>query len=94
MKIRRIIYPVLAIAAAVALISACTEDTEDQDAMEQEKRFFDIYLAANYPDAEPQASGLYYLEHTAGDGEMPGAEDWVLINHVSYTIPDNTVYDT
>ncbi len=94
MKIRRIIYPVLAIAAAVALISACTEDTDDQDAMEQEKRYFDIYLAANYHDAQPQASGLYYLENKEGTGAMPNDSAWVLINHVSYTIPDDAVYDT
>jgi FKBP-type peptidyl-prolyl cis-trans isomerase len=62
--------------------------------MEQEQRFFNIYLAANYPDAVPQASGLYYLEHTAGTGVMPGPEDWVLVNHVSYTIPDNVVFES
>jgi len=62
--------------------------------MEQEQRYFDIYRVANYPDAEPQPSGLYYLEHTAGTGDMPEPDDWVLVNHVSYTIPDNAVYDT
>jgi FKBP-type peptidyl-prolyl cis-trans isomerase len=62
--------------------------------MEQEQRYFDIYRAANYPDAEPQPSGLYYQEHTAGTGDMPESDDWVLLNYVYYTIPDNAVYDT
>lgn len=94
MKIRRFIYYTLAIPAALVLISGCTEETSEEDTLEQEQRFFDIYLAANYPDAEPQPSGLYYLEHSVGDGEMPGSEDWVLVNHVGYTIPDDAVYET
>jgi len=93
MKIRPPLYYTWIVLAAT-LISACTSENEGEEAMEQEQRFFNIYLAAHYPDAEPQASGLYYLEHTAGTGEKPGAEDWVLVNHVSYTIPNNTVYET
>lgn len=95
MKLERIIYYTLAIFAAFILISSCDEEETDiEETLEQEQRFFDIYLAANYPDADPQASGLYYLEHSLGDGAMPGPEDWVLVNHVAYIIPDNSVYDT
>ena len=94
MKIRRIIYYTLAITAAFVLMSGCTEEASEEDLAEQELRFFDIYMAANYPDAEPQPSGLYYLEHSEGIGRIAGAEDWILVNHVSYTIPDNEIYDT
>ncbi|TFH26994.1 MAG: hypothetical protein E4H10_05345, partial [Bacteroidia bacterium] len=95
MRIKRIIYFTLAITVSLTLMSACVaEEDSPEEIMEQEQRFFNIYLAANYPDAEPQASGLYYLEYTAGGGDNPGPEDWVLVNHVSYTIPDNVVYDT
>ena len=75
-------------------MSSCTEDTEEQDKLEKEQRFFDIYMAANYPDASPQPSGLYYVENKEGTGEMPTDSSWVLINHVAYTIPDDKVYDT
>jgi len=94
MKIRRIIYFTLAISAALVLMSGCEEETSEVDVAEQEQRFFDIYLAAYYPDAEPQSSGLYYLEHSEGLGRMPGLEDWLLVNYVAYTIPDNEIYDT
>jgi FKBP-type peptidyl-prolyl cis-trans isomerase FkpA len=94
MKIKGIRYTVLAITALLAFMSACTEDTESQDALEQEQRFFDIYMGTNYPEAEAQPSGLYYVEHSEGTGDKPDTDEWVLINHVSYTIPDNVVYET
>lgn len=94
MKVKRFIYNMLVLAAVLALISGCTEETSSEDTAEQELRFFNIYMSSYYPDAEPQASGLFYLEHTEGSGEMPGPEDWVKINHVAYTIPDNAVYDS
>ncbi len=94
MKISRISYIILSLGFLSILISSCEEETNSLETKEQEERLFNIYLAVNYPDAEAEASGLYYQEHTPGIGEMPGPEDWVLVNHVSYTIPDNVVYDT
>ena len=94
MKKRRFIYFTLAISAALAFMFGCAEETGDEDIAEQEIRFFNIYVAANYPEAEPQANGLYFLENSAGTGDMPGPEDWVKVRHVAYTIPDNVVYDT
>lgn len=94
MKLRRFLYYTLAIPIALVLMSGCTEETSDEETAEQEQRFFNIYLAANYPDAVLQPSGLYYLEHTAGTGASPGSEDWVLVNHVAYVLPDNQVYET
>ena len=94
MKIRRFIYFTLAIPTALVLMFGCTEETSDVDTADQEIRFFNIYMSSNYPDVEPQASGLYYLENSAGTGDMPGPEDWVKVRHVAYTIPDNVVYDS
>ncbi len=94
MKISRKRYYILAAAAALVLGTSCNNDSEGEEAREQEQRYFNIYISAHYPDAEPQPSGLYYLENSEGDGAMPGPEDWVLVNHVSYLIPDDAVYDT
>jgi FKBP-type peptidyl-prolyl cis-trans isomerase len=94
MKISRIIYFSLSLSVTLFFFSSCTEEISSEEMMEQEQRLFNIYMSSNYPEAEPQPSGLYYLEHTAGVGETPGPEDWVLVNHVSYLIPDNAVYDT
>jgi FKBP-type peptidyl-prolyl cis-trans isomerase FkpA len=87
-------YYILAAAMALILGASCTKDTEGEEAREQELRFFNIYISAHYPDAVPQPSGLYYLENSEGEGAKPGPEDWVLVNHVSYLIPDDAVYDT
>jgi len=95
MRINRIIHFTLAITATLAMMSACEEEgSSPEESFEQEQRFFNIYLAANYPDAEPQTSGLYYQEHTAGAGATPGLEDWVLVNYVAYVLPDDQVYET
>ncbi len=90
----RRIYPVVAFIAAILYISSCTKDNTEQNALDAEQRFFDIYMGANYPDAVPQASGLFYLENTEGSGVMPGDSTWVLVNYVAYTVPEDQVYDT
>jgi len=66
MKIINRINPFLVLLTGLVIMTSCTEDTEDQDRLEQEQRFFDIYMAVNYPDAVPQASGLYYVENKEG----------------------------
>lgn len=94
MRIPGLIYFATIVLVPLMFFSACTEETSSEESMEQEQRFFKIYMASKYPEAMPEPSGLYYLEHTAGVGEEPGPEDWVLVNHVSYTIPDDVIYDT
>lgn len=88
------IYFLLLLSTALILFAGCTEDDEQNDALVQEERFFDIYMEANYPDAIAEESGLYYLEEEAGTGLSPAEDDWVLINHVSYTLPDERVYSS
>ena len=90
----RRIYPIVAIIAAILYTSSCTKDNTEQNALDAEQRFFDIYMGANYPDLVPEQSGLFYLENTEGSGVMPGDSTWVLINHVAYTIPEEQVVDT
>lgn len=90
----KIIPLLLAILAGSIIMKSCEDDSEEKDKLEQEQRFFDLYLAANYPDAEAQPSGIYYKEQKEGNGEMPGDTSWILINYVAYTLPDETVYET
>jgi FKBP-type peptidyl-prolyl cis-trans isomerase len=84
----------LAVFAGSVFTRSCDDDSEDINALQQEQRFFDIYRAANYPDAVQQGSGIYYLENKEGSGKTPGDTSWLLINHVSYTLPDDQVYET
>lgn len=88
------IYPVIIAITGIVLISSCTEENGVTDFREQEQRFFDLYVGANYPDVQPQSNGLYYIEHKAGSGSTPGPEDWVLVNHVCYTIPEDIIYES
>ncbi len=94
MKIMRRIYPFVAFIAAIIYISSCTKDNTVQNAQDAEQRYFDIYIGANYPDAVPKPSGLYFMENKEGSGAMPGDSTWVLVNHVAYSIPEDQVFDT
>lgn len=88
------IYPFLILIAGLIIMSSCTEDTVVEDNLAQEQRYFNIYMGANYPGVAPEASGLYYIENKEGTGDMPGDSSWVLVNHVSYVIPSDQVYET
>jgi FKBP-type peptidyl-prolyl cis-trans isomerase FkpA len=93
MKVRSI-YPLLILISGLFIITSCNESTVVEDDRDQEARYFNIYVGANYPGAVPEASGLYYIENKAGTGAMTTDSSWVLVNHVSYMIPSNQVYET
>ncbi len=88
------IYPIIITIAGIILLSACQENTEELDSMAQEQRFFDLYVGANYPDVQPRTNGLYFLEHKEGTGSFPDSDDWLLVNHVCYRIPTNTIFES
>jgi len=94
MKLITKIYPFYIAIAGLVFVASCTEDATTVDKRAQEQRFFDLYMAANYPDAEPHANGLYYIEHKAGTGAIPDEDDWLLVNHVCYTLPENIIYES
>ncbi|RLD93108.1 MAG: hypothetical protein DRJ29_09875 [Bacteroidetes bacterium] len=94
MKVLRRIIPVAALIAGLLYMTSCEKDYSEQYSINQEQRFFDIYVGANYPDAVPQASGLIYVENKEGSGDMPGDSTWVLIEHVAYMLNNNQVYET
>jgi len=94
MKIVSRIYPFIILIAGLMIMASCTESTAVADNLDQELRYFDIYVGANYSDAVPEASGLYYIENKEGSGEMTSDSSWVLVNHVSYMIPSEDVYET
>jgi len=80
------------------LFVACdTTDEEEKVAKQlQEERYFDLYMSSTYKDTidPPRESGLYYIDFAEGDGASPGAEDWLYLNYVGYTIPGDFVVDT
>jgi len=79
------------------MIRACSDDTEAEDPnLVQEQRYFDLYMGSTFKDtiAPPAESGLFFVEVYEGTGDSPGAADWVMMNHVAYTIPNEKVVDT
>ncbi len=91
--VNKIIIVLLAI-TGILIATACQEDTELQDKTAQELRLFNLYAGANYPGNTPRSDGLYFIEHKAGTGASPDSDDWVLINHVCYKIPEDDIYES
>ena len=88
-----VIYIVITI-LAIFLTTACTEEIAEDDKGAKEQRFFDIYQESRYPGSEPLESGLFFLENRIGQGVSPDGDDWVLVKHVSYVIPDDRIYES
>ncbi len=74
-------------------VSGCSEENFDHMVAEEE-RYFQLYMDAHYPGLQPTDSGLYYVEFREGEGVSPDTGDYILINYLAYTIPDETVFDT
>lgn len=85
-------YTAMIITAGLFMATACKKDDGTQAKTDEEMRYLDLYIAAHYPDAEMKESGLYYQEHRQGTGETPGAEEWMIINHVGYEVPEDKVF--
>ena len=81
-------------ALLITLMTGCDKSLENSVFEEQENRYFDLYIAANYSDINPIEEGLYYIDYKEGTGASPDTGDYVLINFLTYTIPDENVVDT
>lgn len=93
MDSKQFMMPLFAL-AILSLINGCTKIADEEDLRGNEQRLFNLYVASRYPDAVPQADGLYFINFKAGTGISPGEDDWVLVNHVCYIIPDDYIYET
>lgn len=89
----RLVYFIFAL---VILFSStgCEEESNYDNLIAEEERYFQLYMDANYPELRPTESGLYFLEYKEGDGPTPDSGDYVLINYLLYTIPDEEIVDT
>jgi FKBP-type peptidyl-prolyl cis-trans isomerase FkpA len=88
------IYFKIIVPVALVVFAGCKEEIDYDYYIAEEERYFNLYMDARYPGAEPTESGLYYIEYEVGEGTSPDSGDWVLINYLAYTIPDEKVVDT
>jgi len=94
MKIQYRIALVVFMIAGMILSRSCTEETGETDYGAKEQRYLDLYMAENYPDASPRDNGLYFIEETHGTGDSPAEDDWVLVNHVCYMLPEEYIFES
>lgn len=92
MKIRFLLLSVLA--ATLVSITGCENKIDTSGLEAQEERYFNLYVAAHYSDVNPLEDNFYYIEIEEGTGATPDTGDYVLINFLAYTIPDENVVDT
>lgn len=92
MMIKRV-FRYTGLLALIAFIG-CEEEVNTDALIADEKRYFDLYMSSNYPEVEPTESGLYYIEYKEGTGISPDTGDYILINYLAYTVPDEKVVDT
>ncbi len=84
----------------IKLNSVKTREEVDADraaevakAAADELKVRDAYLAENHPDAEPTASGLYFISTKKGKGKNPEAGQKVSV-HYHGTFLDGSVFDS
>jgi FKBP-type peptidyl-prolyl cis-trans isomerase len=87
-------YFILFVLSVMIAFAGCEDDINYDYFIAEEERYFDLYMDARYQDVEPTESGLYYIEYEEGEGASPDSGDFVLVNYLAYTIPDEKVVDT
>lgn len=74
----------LAVLSGTLLAFSCAK-SEKSSLNEDNKYYFDAWIALNYPGAEPSGHGIYLLEDRAGTGEE--YQDQLIVS-VDYTVTD------
>ena len=94
----QLIKPYIILWAVLGLLVApgCEEDDGGDEKRAQEQRFYDLYISSTFKDTipPPTGSGLHYIEITRGTGDMPDSDDWMIVNYIGYSLPNELVVDT
>ncbi len=90
-KMKKIIAGLILVVFAVGFFS-CEKDNSLEALRNKELALLDEYMQANYPDAEPTRSGLYYIEEVKGTGDTIVPGDKIQIFYATWFI-DSTLID-
>lgn len=93
-QMKRIFSIFSALFLVFALIHSCQEEAVDEERKAQEERYFDLYMQAKHPGLSPLENGLYYKQVEEGTGVSPDSGDFVLINYVAFSLPQEIIVDT
>lgn len=87
-------YSIIFITAFLSLLftTSCKKDS-DEDLKKKEEAELQKYLDDNNITTQPEASGLYYIETTAGTGDNPVPGNTVSVHYTGMYL-DGTVFDS
>jgi FKBP-type peptidyl-prolyl cis-trans isomerase FkpA len=86
------VFTLLIFTAVIIGFIACGDDNSLEELRKNELAKLNEYMQANYPDAKPKRSGLYYIEEVKGTGDTIVPGDQVQIYYATWLI-DNTLID-
>lgn len=87
---KKILKGALFLISAVGFF-ACKDSIDYEKLRREELTILDEYMVANYPDAEPTRSGLYYFnESGTGEGDTIKLGDEVQIYYATWVLDKNT----
>jgi FKBP-type peptidyl-prolyl cis-trans isomerase len=87
------VFTALIFAVAVAGFFACGDDNSLEELRNNELAKLDTYMKANYPDAKPTSSGLYFIEVKKGTGDTIKVGDQVQIYYATWMLKDSFLLD-
>jgi FKBP-type peptidyl-prolyl cis-trans isomerase len=79
------------ISAIVAVLFFSCKDNDLEKQRERELQELDEYISNNFPDEDPTASGLFYIELEEGTGDSINIGDKVQIFYELMTLDSNLV---
>ncbi len=86
MYMKRNIISGLFVLTVVLIFFSCKDTNTYEKLRQNELEKLDAFIAENYPNVEPTASGLYFIETLKGYGDTIKAGDKVQIFYSTWTI--------
>lgn len=87
-SMRKFIRLALAAGIPVLMTAGCAKERE-AGANEDEKLYFDAWMAVHHPDAVPSGNGIYILDDREGDGESVDGANYLFVTYTTTDLDGN-----